>query len=118
MKKMRKICLMLLFSFYCQAGYSFNMSFLNDSATANFTAADWTMLDLASEKALSQYPNGKKLSWKNPKTGNHGFVQPLSTFTRNGMKCRMLLIFNEANYQSDKYQFSFCQYGSTWKIAD
>ena len=106
--------MMLCFSL---SAFALNFSFLNDSPVESFNKADRQLQDAAADKALDSVANGKKLSWTNAKTGNGGFVQPLSTFKRDGMICRNLKIFNQDyKNRTDEYVFLFCKYRDGWKM--
>jgi surface antigen len=61
---------------------------------AQFTPADREMNRKCINKTLSEAPNGKTWTWKNPKTGNGGTVTPTSPLQRQaGQTCRT---FNES----------------------
>lgn len=95
---------------------SFNYDFLHDSTVKKFDTEDWNLVNQTTEKALT-LPNGEKATWKNPKTGHFGFVQPIDTLTNNGVKCRHLRIFNRANFSKDHYVFLYCKHKDGWKIS-
>jgi surface antigen len=60
---------------------------------AQFTPGDREMNRKCINKTLSEAPNGKTWTWKNPKTGNGGTVTPTSPLQREaGQACRT---FNE-----------------------
>ena len=95
-----------------------NFTFMADSPVASFNASDWKLLNAAADKALDSMPDGKKVVWKNPRTGNGGFFQPLSTTKKNGMRCRNLKMFFE-DYRSDtdEYTFLFCRDKGEWRTT-
>lgn len=50
---------------------------------------DRKILELTSQKALEYSPSGSTTEWKNPDTGNHGYVTPVRTFKgSDGAYCR------------------------------
>lgn len=106
----------ILWMTFSQPAGSANFGFLYDTPAQYFTADDWKALEVAADKALNHLPNGKKLDWKNPRTGNHGSLMPLNTIKQHGTLCRDLQITNYARHRTDQYVFKFCQFKSGWKI--
>ncbi|EKD70896.1 MAG: hypothetical protein ACD_46C00341G0001 [uncultured bacterium] len=93
-----------------------NVSFLDYSATFYFQGQDQAMMLANAMDALNRYPDGKKASWKNPKTGTFGYAIPSNTRNQNGMRCRNLKIFNNAHNVAGEATYTFCKFGKEWKI--
>jgi len=91
--------------------------FMDNTAAGNFTPDDTQMFTTAVKKALDNNGNGKKLKWKNAKTGATGYILPLNTTRTSGAKCRELQIFNEAKGVTGESKFKFCKIQGEWKIV-
>ena len=50
---------------------------------------DKLMLEKTSQQALENSATGSSVAWKNPDSGNHGYVVPTNTYkAQNGRYCR------------------------------
>ena len=117
MKQISRLASGLIITAFSLPVLALNFSFLNNSPVESFTKEDRKMQGDTADKALATLANGKKLAWKNPKSGNGGFVEPLSTIKRDGMICRNLKVFNQDNKnRTDEYVFLFCKYRDGWKM--
>ncbi|EKD53819.1 MAG: hypothetical protein ACD_60C00149G0018 [uncultured bacterium] len=115
---MNVIRAVIMLFFLMLSGFSFssNVSFLNYSSIFYFQGNDKNLMMSNLMNALSNYADGKKASWKNPKTGAWGYAIPSNTRTQNGLRCRNVKVFNEANNVTGASNYTFCKYGNNWKI--
>ena len=99
--------------------FSLNFSFLNNTASQEFDNQDWKLFDAAFHAAMTNTPDGKKKTWSNPATGNHGYLQPLSSTKKDNIPCRNLKIVSYAKtiQLPDNYTFMFCKKGGDWQVA-
>lgn len=97
-----------------QAG---NLSFLDYSAISYFQGKDKEMMLNNIEDALNHYPDNKKATWKNPATGTFGFAIPSQTVIKNGVTCRNLKIFNNAQNVTGEENYRMCKYGNEWRYT-
>lgn len=55
----------------------------------NLDEYDKAMLEKSSQQALEFSPSGSSVEWRNPDSGNYGYVTPTKTFrTNQGQYCR------------------------------
>ncbi|MDA8562098.1 hypothetical protein N9L02_03165 [Gammaproteobacteria bacterium] len=113
--------LLIYLFIYCMSssiGFSYtllNYGFLEDTAGSYFTNKDWTMFNRYQLKALNISEDGKKVSWRNTKSGNWGSFIPFDTFVKNGNSCRKLTITNSANFRVGQTTLTFCKISGHWK---
>lgn len=103
-----------LFAITAQAS---NFYFLNESAIRYFNDMDWKLYEAAQSKALNNTPDNKKVSWKNPNKNHSGYLIPSQSTHVNGMPCRYLQIFTNADGLTGLSSFQFCKINGEWKIA-
>jgi surface antigen len=95
-----------------------NWNRLKYSPVADFTDRDFELLRKAGREALDASSDGDTREWRNPETGAHGTVKPLSTYEAEGATCRRVEIFNAGSGSSGTSRFDFCrQPDGTWKVA-
>jgi surface antigen len=81
--------------------------------------ADRKLFQETARKALDESPDGTTTSWQSPDNDAHGSVEPLSTFERDGMRCRKLRFENFTNNLSAKNEHTLCRTASgEWAFAD
>jgi len=108
----------LLLSFLgCTAVFAFNQSFLDQSAMSYFTKEDTALFNHAKNIALNDAHDGKKIAWQNPKTGSEGYFIPSNTTLKNGIKCRMLKIYNMAHQVPGEANYKVCRIQGAWKVV-
>jgi surface antigen len=113
---MKKILLTTLLCFISYPAFSIQINFMSDSPVRYYTDQDWKLANAATDEALNNSPIGKKITWDNPKSHNHGYTQAIENFNKNNLTCRKIKIFNYAAERSDQYTFTFCKYPNGWKI--
>lgn len=93
--------------------------FLKDAAPiADFTEEDLSILKQNVNNALNSKADGEKLRWKNPNTGHAGLLNPLSSYEKDGQKCRKLRIINKAGEKIAETFFHLCkQQNAEWKVV-
>jgi hypothetical protein len=96
------------------SAYSSNFSFFSNTPISYFTKEDWKLSKEAQNAALNQ---GIKVSWNNPRTGNHGVFSPSHMVSSNGADCRNLKIMNAANRMHEDAIYRFCKLENEWKIV-
>jgi surface antigen len=95
-----------------------NMLFLSEGPAGYFTEEDNHMFDRTLQDALNDRKDGEVSSWSNPASGASGKVTVMQTFTREGMTCRELKIFNSAKGRTGQAVFDLCKVpDGRWKIA-
>jgi len=109
------IIVTLLFAMGTVAAYGFNYRFLFDTARSYYSKEDWKIYQKAQIKVLNNFPNGKKLVWKNYNTGSKGSFVALKAKKVNGFNCRNLKIAMSANFRLDKATLKFCKVNGVWK---
>lgn len=116
MKKIVVLVFSLVAVCFSLPAFSINLSFLHNSPVEKYNQDDWNLFNTTSDQVLNSYPDNKKATWKNPKTGHSGFFEVVSTAKKNGLTCRNLKIFNSAGGMTDQYVFTFCKYPTGWMI--
>lgn len=97
--------------------FSDQINFMTNSPVRYYNNTDWKLSNANTQEALQNTPDGKTITWQNPKTKSHGSATPFNTTTKNGLTCRNLKIVNYAAERSDQYTFKFCNYPNLgWKI--
>ena len=95
-----------------------NWGFLEDAPAGHFTDGDWSLMGKTTQEALDQAADGDTRGWNNTKTGAFGTIQPLNTYDRDGVTCRLTEIFNSAKGAIGTSRFDFCkQPDGSWKVA-
>lgn len=63
--------------------------FVGSSIGKNMDEQDKMLAEKTSQKALELSPSGQETYWKNPDSGNYGYVKPTKTYqARDGRYCR------------------------------
>lgn len=68
--------------------YASNLQFLRDAPVAKMTPEDAELFRANLNATLEQNTDGVARQWRNPKTNAGGSATPLSTYEREGRKCR------------------------------
>lgn len=113
---MKKILCFVAFLLIPISAWCYQYNFLSSTPAAYFNDQDLKMYLAAAADALNHHKDGSKVIWKNPKTGNEGYIIPLHTTQKDGLKCRELKILNIANHRSETSQTTVCKYKNGWKI--
>jgi surface antigen len=88
---------------------SANLRWLDYSPVRHFTDKDWDMARAAAKEALENSADGMAVEWKNPDSGAHGSMTPLTTRQLDGRTCRDLKIRNHAARLEGGGTYEFCQ---------
>lgn len=81
--------------------------------------ADRKLFQETAREALETSPDGNAVSWQSPVSDTHGVVEPLSTFDRDGMRCRRMRFESHANKVSGKSEHTLCKTADgTWAFAN
>lgn len=93
-----------------------NFYFLKDSIIGrDFSDADMELLVKNVQLALNE---GRKVSWKNPETGNGGVITPGEPVKWKGLDCRYTEILNKTSTRQSVSQYKFCKTAEgDWKVA-
>jgi len=79
---------------------------------------DKRIAELSSQRALETAPSGKSVEWRNPDSGNSGYVTPTKTFREDGKYCREYTHVVNIGGQSQKAYGTACrQPDGTWQIV-
>jgi surface antigen len=115
---MKKSLLVIAVStLFANSIYAFNTDFLSYSPVFYFTSQDTQIMEAATMNALNNGRDNAKVVWKNPKTGANGYVMPFNSTQKNGLSCRQLKVFNEANHVTGEATYQFCKINNEWKIT-
>ncbi len=91
---------------------------LRGSPIIKFTDKDWELLRSNARTALDDEPDGTTTSWGNPDTGHSGSITVISSFEKDGRRCRKARFSNEAGNLSGTETHDLCKVADgTWKIA-
>jgi surface antigen len=91
---------------------------LNDSAVAEFTEADWDIFQTTALKALDEGAEGDPRHWRNPDTGTHGSVVVVDTFQYDGRLCRKIAFRTETGSGTrGQSAYSLCQRDGSWAFV-
>ncbi|MDR3477434.1 MAG: hypothetical protein P4M14_05315 [Gammaproteobacteria bacterium] len=94
-----------------------NYAFLGESPIRYFSDQDWTLLSAAQQKALDKAPDNTKVTWKNPQKNHQGYFIPENTTHKNGVTCRNLQVFTDAEGLKSLVHFQYCKLKGKWKIV-
>ena len=95
-----------------------NMRWLQYSPVSYFTDEDWRLARAAAKEALNEAELGKAVTWENTESGAQGSSTPLKAIKKDGMPCRYLKIYNNANETSGESVHLFCKIADgSWKAA-
>ncbi len=92
---------------------------LRDAAVAEFTDADWEILQSEARRTLNEVADGERVDWNNPESGNGGSIKPLESFSYQGLKCRKVALRNTtASGLKGQGTFNLClQEDNSWKFV-
>jgi surface antigen len=97
--------------------FASNELFMSNMPIANFTDKDTDMFKSTMDQALDHGRDGKKVAWKNPDSGAHGYFIPSQAKHSKGLLCRQLEIYSEAQTVTGKSSFQFCKMQGKWVIT-
>ena len=95
-----------------------NEMFAKDAPLARMTAEDLRLAREALQRALDQGRDGEEFQWQNPGTSASGTVTPLSTFEKQGLKCRGLAFSLTARGETSRTGWNVCRTPDGWKVAE
>jgi surface antigen len=98
------------------SAFAVNYGFLSNTAMSYFTKDDWSIFNKTQDYVLNHAKNGIKVSWKNPKSGNYGYMVASSAPSQNGMLCRRVAFFNVGNLIKGDGSYTFCKSHNKWMI--
>lgn len=79
---------------------------------------DKLMAHAASQRAFEQVPAGQKSQWKNPDTGNSGYITPTKTYQAEGRYCREYTQeITVGNKTEEAYGTACRQPDGSWEIV-
>lgn len=109
-------CFVLMMFLGISMATASNYYFLKDSIIGrDFSEADMEMLVKNVQLALNE---GRKVTWKNPETGNGGVITPGEPAKWKGLDCRYTEILNKTSTRQAVTQYKFCKTAEgDWKIA-
>ena len=94
-----------------------NLNFLHDAAPiSDFNRQDVKIMEDTIQKALNEIKDGEKLAWTNEKTKHSGLVNPLSSYTKDGMECRKVRIVNKSKKRIAQNNFKYCKQDDIWVL--
>ena len=80
---------------------------------------DRELFQKTAREALEQVPDGGSLSWKSPINDTFGVVHALSTFSRDGMRCRKMRFETSANNVTGQSEHTLCKTADgSWAFAN
>ena len=85
------------------------MSWMRDTAFAQFNEADTKLLRAALDEALQSPTEGTPVTWQNERSGSSGSIEPVSSDLHNGMRCRDVKVVNRHRRQAGEGVYRFCQ---------
>jgi surface antigen len=95
-------------------------SWMRDAALTEFTDSDWAILKTEARRVLEDEPDGKRVDWRNPETGNSGSIRAVASLSFNRQPCRKVA-FRQVTAKGTKGQgvYHLCrQNDATWKFVD
>ena len=79
--------------------------------------SDMNFISKKTNEVLSEDKIGKKFSWKNPKTGNSGYVKSVDKFKYKSKNCREIKQVVKINKKTSETFSSACeQADGSWKV--
>jgi hypothetical protein len=109
-------CFVLIMLMLVPMATASNYFFLKDSIVGrDFSDADMEILMKNIQLALNE---GRKVTWKNPETGNGGVITPGKPAKWKGLDCRYTEILNSSRTRQSVTQYKFCKTAEgDWKVA-
>ena len=94
------------------------MSWMRDTAFAQFNEADTQLLRAALDEALQSPAEGTPVTWQNERSGSSGSIVPVSTDLHNGIACRNVQVVNRHRRLQGEGVYRFCQSpAGPWKLV-
>ncbi len=79
---------------------------------------DFALFDETLVRALNELPDREVVKWQSAESGAYGSFQPLDSYERDGMRCRVMRMFAHAGDRQGEVVFDFClQPDGLWKVA-
>jgi hypothetical protein len=96
------------------------LGFMKSSALGHFQTEDISLMMKNAAQVLESVDPHAIQSWSNPKTGNSGAAEVLSTFTTaDGVPCKRVLVSNKVKRGNieDQVTYAVCKYpGRGWLL--
>lgn len=94
-------------------------AFLGSEIGSSLDKADRTAIDRAGYQAYNA-PIGQRISWNNPRSGNHGYVQPVREgYTGQGQYCREFVTTAYVGGKMQQVAGQACQMpDGSWRMVD
>lgn len=115
------LCLLVAGGLCSAPAFALNWMFLTDSPGPFMlmSDADRELFQQSASNALEKDPDGVSSSWQSPESDAHGEVEPLSTFDREGMRCRTIRFDNHAEGQTAQSEHTLCKTeDDSWALAN
>jgi surface antigen len=100
------------------AAYGSGWNALRSAPAAQFNDDDWALLKSAALAVLNDPKAGASKAWNNAKSGHHGAVRFLKSFTADdGRECKQLRFENFADTLQGSTVHSICRTADTpWRL--
>lgn len=108
----------LAFAAACLPAFAINEMFAKDAPIARMTAEDLDIWTAALRDALDRGRDGETFEWKNPATSASGTIRLLTSFDRQGMRCRGAAFTISARGESSNTAWNLCRAPEGWKFAE
>lgn len=89
---------------------------LKNTPAERFDEDDLRIFMDSGRKALNETPDGKTLTWENPKTKAYGEITVVRTYETKGMPCKELRVHSEAGGRKGDSQLNLCKLDGKWRL--
>lgn len=113
-----KKCLLITLLFFSVTSYADNYGFLRDAPASFFTDQDYQLYKKTLNNVLVNSRDNVKTQWHNPKTGASGYFMPLKTERKNGLACRRVQSYSQAQGRTGMMTETFCKANGEWQISN
>jgi surface antigen len=96
-------------------------AFIGNQIGKNLDEQDRRILELSSQRALETAPSGNSVEWRNPDSGNYGYVTPTKTIhdSNTGRYCREYTQTIVVGGQTEKAYSRACRMpDGSWQIEN
>ena len=120
MKRIDAVRMVLAVALATGAGgaHAINEMFAKDAPITRMTEDDFRVASEVMRRAFDQGQDGETFRWDNPATAASGSVTPLTTFEKQGMKCRGAAFTITTRGETSRSEWNVCRTPGGWKVVE
>ena len=114
----RLVASAFLLGLACGPAMAINEMFAKDAPITRMTEEDFRIAGAVMRNAFDEGQDGQVYRWDNPATASSGTITPLSSFERQGLRCRGAAFTITTRGETSRSEWSVCRTPEGWKVAE